>query len=143
VFLLAGTRYAIPIRNVMEMDTMPRTTWVPNVPSFVRGVTNVRGEIISVLDLRSLFGLERWEFAERGRILIVRTADQQTAALAVDEVRGTASLSLHALETPTGPIHDKVMSLLLGVGEYQDQVLNVLDVDKMFRTREIQQFTAN
>jgi purine-binding chemotaxis protein CheW len=143
VFLLAGTRYAIPMRNVVEIDTLPRTTLVPNVPSFVLGVTNVRGEIISVLDLRSLFGMERWESAERGRILIVRTTDQQTAALAVDEVRGTASLPLDALGAPTAPIHDKVMPLLLGVGEYQDHVLNVLDVDKMFRTREIQQFSAN
>lgn len=143
IFVLHGTRYAIPIRNVLEMDTMPKVTFVPNVPEFVRGVTNVRGEIIAVLDLRSLFGLERWEFAERGRILIVHTTDQQIAALAVDEVRGTAALSLDALGAPAGPIHDKVMPVLLGVGEHQNQVLNVLDVDRMFRMQEIQQFTAN
>ena len=143
VFLLDGTRYALPIRNVLETDTMPRITAVPNVPPFVRGVTNVRGEIISVLDLRSLFGMERWEFAERGRILIIRAADQQTAAVAVDEVRGTASLPLGGIRPPAGPIHDKVMSVLLGVGEYEDQVLNVLDVDKIFRMPEIQQVTAN
>ncbi len=143
VFVLAGTRYAIPIRNVLETDSIPGITLVPNLPAFVRGVTNVRGEIISVIDLRNLFGFERWEFAERGRILIVRTTDQQTAALAVDEVRGTASLSLKELGAPAGPVHDRIMPVLMGVGEHQDQILNVLDVDKLFRTPELRQFSVN
>jgi purine-binding chemotaxis protein CheW len=143
VFLLGTTRYGIPIRSVLEMDAVPRITPVPNVPGFVRGVTNVRGEIIAVLDLRALLELDRAESPERGRILIVRTSDQQTAALVVDEVRGTAELSLAELVQPSGPIHGKVSSVLLGVGDYQKQVLNVLDVDKLFRTPDLQQFTIN
>jgi purine-binding chemotaxis protein CheW len=57
VFSLDGTRYAFPIRSVLEVDAMPRITAVPNVPDFVCGVTNVRGEVIAVLDLRLLLGL--------------------------------------------------------------------------------------
>jgi purine-binding chemotaxis protein CheW len=143
VFLLAETRYAIPIRNVLEMDAVPHITAVPNVPGFVRGVTNLRGEIVVVLDLRTLLRLAPAETAERGRILIVRTKDQQTAALAVDEVRGTTGLALAKLAQPSSPIHDTVTPLLLGVGEHQNHVLNVLDVDKLFGTPELQQFVVN
>jgi purine-binding chemotaxis protein CheW len=143
VFLLDGTCYAIPIRSVLEIDAIPRVTTVPNMPDFVRGVTNVRGEIIAVLDLRVLLGLEPSESAGRGRILIVRTADQQTAALAVDEVRGTTGLALAGLAQPSSPIHDRVAPVLLGVSEHQDHVLNVLDMDKLFRTPELQRFTVN
>jgi purine-binding chemotaxis protein CheW len=143
VFLLGATRYGIPIRNVLEMDAMPRITVVPNVPAFVRGVTNLRGEIVAVLDLRTLLGLDRADSGERGRILIVRTSDQQTAALAVDEVRGTTELSLADLVQPASPIHGKVSSVLLGVGDHQKQVLNVLDVDKLFGTPELRQLAMN
>jgi purine-binding chemotaxis protein CheW len=125
------------------MDAVPRITVVPNVPAFVRGVTNLRGEIVAVLDLRTLLGLDRADSAERGRILIVRTTDQQTAALAVDEVRGTTELSLADLVQPASPIHGKVSSVLLGVGDHQKQVLNVLDVDKLFGTQEIRQLATN
>jgi len=143
VFLLDGTGYAIPIRNVLELDAMPRVTAVPNVPAFVRGITNLRGEIVAVLDLRSLLGMERTGAPQRGRILIVRSTDQLSAALAVDDVRGAASLALGELVQPASPIQGKVARVLMGVGEHQDQVLNVLDVDKLFRTPEIQQFAAN
>lgn len=142
VFLLDGTRYAIPIRSVLEMDAMPRTTAVPNVPAFVRGVTNLRGEIVAVLDLRTLLGMEVMPAPERGRVLIVRTKDQQTAALAVDEVRGTTALVIKELAQPSNPIQDRVASILLGVGEHQNHVLNVLDVDKLFSTPALQQFAA-
>jgi len=143
VFSLAGTRYAIPIRSVTEMDAIPRITSVPNLPPFVRGVTNLRGDILAVVDLRSLLGLERSTYEERGRILVVRTADQQSAALAVDEVRGTTALPLAELVQPSSPVSDKVAAVLMGIGEQQDQVLNVLDVDKLFQTPEMRQFTAN
>jgi len=143
VFSLAGTRYAIPIRSVTEMDAIPRITAVPNLPAFVRGVTNLRGEILAVLDLRRLLGLERSTYEERGRILVVRTADQQSAALAVDEVRGTTALPLAELVQPSSPVSDKVAAVLMGIGEQQDQVLNVLDIDKLFQTPEMRQFTAN
>ncbi len=143
VFLLDSTRYGVPIRNVLEMDAIPRITAVPNVPAFVRGVTNLRGEIVAVLDLHSLLGLESAESPERGRILVVRTSDQQTAALAVDEVHGTAELPLADLVQPASPIQGKVSSVLLGVGDHQNQVLNVLDVDRLFRTTDLQQFTVN
>jgi purine-binding chemotaxis protein CheW len=143
VFLLDGTGYAIPIRNVLELDAMPRITAVPNVPGFVRGITNLRGEIIAVLDLRTLLGMDRNDAPARGRILIVRTADQLIAALAVDDVRGAASLALGELVQPAIPLQGKVARVLMGVGEHQNQVLNVLDVDKLFRTPEIQQFAAN
>jgi purine-binding chemotaxis protein CheW len=143
VFLLDGTSYAIPIRNVLEMDALPRVTAVPNVPGYVRGVTNLRGDIIAVLDLRTLLGLSPAETLERARILIVRTSDAQTAALAVDEVRGTAGLALEELKQPSNPVQDKVSLVLLGLSEHQNRVLNVLDVDKLFCTPELQKFAAN
>jgi purine-binding chemotaxis protein CheW len=144
VFSLEGTRYAVSINNVIEMDKIPRITPVPNVPAFVRGVTNLRGEIVSVLDLRVLLGLSHAEQLDRGRILVVRAAGgQQTAALVVDEVRGIATIPLGRLKPPAGTIEDKVLPLLSGVCEYDDTLLNVLSLESLFRSPEIHQLDAN
>jgi purine-binding chemotaxis protein CheW len=144
VFSLDETRYAVSISNVIEMDKIPRITPVPNVPAFVRGVTNLRGEIVSVLDLRVLLGLSPLEQLDRGRILVVRAAGgQQTAALVVDEVRGIATVPLGRLRPPAGAIEDKVIPLLSGVCEYDDTLLNVLSLEKLFRSPEIHQLDAN
>jgi len=143
VFLLDGTPFAVPIRSVLEMDAVPPITAVPNVPGFVRGVTNLRGDVIAVIDLRTLFGFGAGETPERGRILVVRTTGQQSAAVAVDEVRGTIGLAPAEVRQPSSVIRDKVMSVLTGVSEYQDRILHVLDIDKLFDTAELRQFAAD
>jgi purine-binding chemotaxis protein CheW len=144
VFSLDGTRYAVSIHNVIEMDKIPRITPVPNVPAFVRGVTNLRGEIVSVLDLRVLLGLSQSEQPDRGRILVVRAGGgQQTAALVVDEVRGIATIPMGKLKPPAGTIDDKVLPLLSGVSEYENALLNVLSMESLFRSPEIHQLVAN
>jgi purine-binding chemotaxis protein CheW len=144
VFSLEETRYAVAISNVIEMDKIPRITLVPNVPAFVRGVTNLRGEIVSVLDLRVLLGLSQSEQLDRGRILVVRAAGgQQTAALVVDEVRGIATVPLGRLKPPAGTIEDRVLPLLSGVCEYDDTLLNVLSLEKLFRSPEIHQLETS
>ncbi|MEZ5402320.1 MAG: chemotaxis protein CheW [Bryobacteraceae bacterium] len=139
IFALAETRYAFPIGNVLELNTVPRVTAVPQAPVWVRGVANLRGEVISVLDLRSLVGLEEAaEYSPKARILVVRAAGgDQVAALIVDEVRGTAPFSRDTLEQPAGQVSDRVAPLLAGVSEHQDQLLNILDVEKLFQTPEI------
>jgi hypothetical protein len=58
VFKLGESRYAVPISNVIEIQRVPNVTSIPNVPDWVEGVCNLRGEIISVLDLRSFLSME-------------------------------------------------------------------------------------
>lgn len=142
VFGLDGTRYAVPMKNVTEIDTLPRVTPVPHTPEFVRGVTNRRGEVVCVLDLRALLGMEPAAPQPRQRILVMRTAGDHSAAMVVDEVRGTTALPLSSLPGPLGPVNDRVAELLAGVSQHQEQILNVLDVEKLFATQEMRQLTG-
>jgi len=144
VFSLDQTHYAVSMKNVLEMDKIPRITPVPNLPGFVRGVTNLRGEIVSVLDLRLLLGLTRSEQVDKGRILVVRTASGlQTTALVVDDVKGITGIPAGALKPPAGAIDDKVVPLLSGVFEHEDTLLNVLSLESLFRSPELLQLEAN
>ncbi len=143
VFSLSGIRYALPIQNVLEMEKVPGITIVPNLPEFVRGVTNLRGEIIAVLDLRVLFGLDQPDLLDRRRILVVRGGhDPITTAIIVDEVRGIASLVTDRLTKPLVE-QGRIDSLLRGVFEQDEHSLHVLDVDKLFLAPELRQFEAN
>ncbi len=143
VFGLDGTRYAVPMRNVTEIDTLPRVTPVPHTPEFVRGVTNRRGEVVCVLDLRVLLGLEQSAPQPRQRILVMRTSRDHAAAMVVDEVRGTIALAMNSLPGPLGPVSDRAAELLAGVSQHQEQILNVLDVEKLFALEEMRQLTGS
>jgi len=138
VFHMGDTRYGLPISDVIEMGVVPKTTPLPNVPDFVRGVANLRGEILAVLDLRTLLGLAPAADAFRERLLVVRPAgSEMTAGLVVDSVRGLARLGEDGLQPPTAPLDDRVADFLGGVATYEDRVLNVLDPGKLFSSAAV------
>ena len=142
VFSLLGTSYAIPIGQVTDLEKLPALTAVPHVPDFVLGVANLRGDIIAVLDLRTFLGFEQSERLDQGRVLIVQVGeDQTTSGLMVDEVQGIRSIPGGDIGAPAAPLEDKVSGLLRGVyqDEEKDRLVNVMDLEKLFQSEEMQQ----
>ena len=131
VIVVAGAHYAIPIRCALETDVIPAVTPVPFVPDWIRGVTNRRGEILAVVDLRRLLGLEPAS-GQNGRIVVATAAEgEAVAALVVDEVRGTATLPASRFSKPGGPIDDPAAPLLAGLAEYEERLLALLDINNV------------
>ena len=90
-FELAGDAYALPFACVLETDRTPRFTYVPGMPVHLRGVLNLRGEIIPLVDLRTLLGLEARP--GEGRMLVIGGSTAKTPlALVVDRLQGLESL---------------------------------------------------
>ena len=144
VFFLANSRFALPLDSVIEVTNVPRITAVPGVPQYVRGVTNLRGEILTVLDMRSMLGLPRLTNTVLERMLVVRQKDQETVAgFVVDRVRGLARLDSLALSQPEGGVDGPVMRFLDGVSEYEQQVLSVLDPRKLFLSEEVRRLAQH
>ena len=144
VFYLGASSFALPIENVLEMGTAPRVTPVPGVAHFVRGVTNLRGEVLSVLDLRGLLGLDRSANAFQERMLVVRSGDEDsTAAFMVDRVRGLTRLAEKSVVAPGAGVDDGMTRFLRGVCEHEDRLLNVLDARKVFESREMRELSHN
>jgi purine-binding chemotaxis protein CheW len=128
VFGLGGARFALPIRQALEMDVEPAVAPVPFVPDWVRGVTNRRGEIVPVIDLRVLMGFEA-AAPGRGRILVVPAGEPgEAAALVVDHVVGTASLERKCFQRAQG---GGVADLLEGMGEHDGAALGLLDLERV------------
>jgi len=154
IFTLAGAMYAAPATNVREVGEMANLTPVPNVPDWLLGVTNLRGDVLSVVDLHTFLSLEQPDYLEslsRGdpsfsgeqAVLVVHPrndASLMTTGLVVDEVNDIRYLTKDRIIAPAAPIEDQVGSYLRGVYEDEDQLLVVLDFERLLLSPEMRQF---
>lgn len=132
VFSLGRARYAVPIGAVIEVGSVPPVTPVPHLPPWVLGVTNLRGEILSVLDLATFLGTPSEVPAASGRMLVVRgEAEEPFAGLVVDQVAGLASFAAKHLARAATPLDDPVSAYLAGVVERGGEVVAMLDMKRL------------
>ena len=139
-FHMCDENYGIDILKVVEIIAMLDITDIPRLPGFIRGVINLRGKIIPVIDLRSLFRLPAIEYHERTCIIIVQIPRKEqlvTAGIIVDEVSEVVDFEAdHIEDTPAfGASVDT--QFLLGMGKYMDKVYLLLDVDKALESDEL------
>ncbi len=141
VFRLAGNTYAVPIDNVLEISRLPGVTSVPNVPDWVLGLVNVRGDIVSLVDLRDFLGQGHSVFNALSRMLVVRARTEElTAGLMVDEVLGIRFITADRICAPDLSSDDPVVSYLRGVVDADGKLLVVLDLDRLLLSAEMKQF---
>ena len=127
-FDLAGECYALPFHSVLETDRMPRFTYVPGVPAHVRGVMNLRGEIIPIVDLRLLFGVE--EGKAEGRVIVMRDRlANAPLALIVDRLVGLASFKPEEITRSRA-------GLLQGTTHMAARKVSLLDADRVAAAAE-------
>ncbi|MFT5092659.1 MAG: chemotaxis signal transduction protein [Planctomycetaceae bacterium] len=143
VFTLDETRYAVAMDNVVEVDRLPAITSIPNVPAWIEGLANLRGEIISVVDLRQFLNMEALEFEQSRRMLTVRSHNTDlTTSLIVDRVVGIRTFPKASITKPASPVHSNVARFLSGVVEHDGELLAVFDLEKMLQDDAIRQFEA-
>jgi purine-binding chemotaxis protein CheW len=137
LFVLAETKYAISIRNLLEVDKPWAVTPLPKGPLWLTGVTNLRGEIISVIDGRSFFQLPEQTPQGQQRLCVISTSDREvTTGLLVDRVEGMMYLAEELICEPTVAVEDQVLPFLRGVYEHKGKWLSVLDLDKLLHSLE-------
>ena len=129
--------------NVYEIQRVPRITYLPNVPDWVLGVSNLRGNVVSVVDLRALLGIQCEEpLANNQRLVVTQSlVDEIDSGLLVDRVVGIRSFSTRHIKTPTSSLHPQIERYLTGVVDATDLVV-LLDIDKLLLSEEFRQFEA-
>lgn len=131
---LEGESYAIAVLKVREIIRFQKITPVPQMPDYVRGVINLRGRVIPVIDLRAKFGLKA-EVAERTCIVVVQVTLAQGRAVQmgviVDSVEEVVNLNDNEIE-PTPDFGMRVDTrYLLGMAKIKGQVKTLLDIDRV------------
>jgi purine-binding chemotaxis protein CheW len=140
LFSVAGAHYAVPQPHVTELDRVPPFTLVPNVPSWVRGITNRRGDILSVVDTRTLLGIDRLA-AGSGRMLVVRLLDDSCSlGLLVDEVHQIVSVPPADVRDPGPGLDGPLAPFLTGLVELDQRTVAVLDLEGFLRSPLVRQF---
>jgi purine-binding chemotaxis protein CheW len=132
-FSLAGKEYGVDIMNVKEIAKAGRFTYVPNASPFVRGVYNLRGEIISVIDLRIFFHLpaERKE-EEALESLIILKVDEHIFGVIVDAIDKVVGIYSGSIQPPHPIFGDINVKYIKGIVENGGKLYIILDVEKIF-----------
>ena len=139
--VLDNESYGIAVLKVREIIRLQKITPVPQMPTFVKGVINLRGRVIPVVDLRVKFGLKA-EFAERTCIVVVQVKlpgnQHVQMGLIVDSVEEVVTLTNEEIE-PTPEFGAKVdTTYLLGMAKVKGQVKTLLDIDRVVAPETVQ-----
>jgi len=129
-FRVGDEDYGIEIRRVTEIIGIQKITAVPDMPEFVKGVINLRGKVIPVLDMRRRFSLEDRDYDERTCIVVVDVAEA-AVGLVVDTVNEVADIPEEQIE-PAPEINKGGNNLMIqGLGKVGEEVKILLDVNKL------------
>ena len=133
-FRLADQDYGLAILQVREIIGLVDITRVPCVDSFIRGVINLRGKIIPVIDLRMKFGMESCAASEQTVIIVVQyptTQGEITMGVLVDQVQEVLSLEADKIEpAPSFGAGSLVADFILGIGKVDQRVIFLLDIGR-------------
>jgi purine-binding chemotaxis protein CheW len=135
-FSLAGKDYGVDIMNVKEIAKADKFTYVPNAASFVRGVYNLRGDIIPIIDLRTFFHLPIDKKADgQENMLILRIADQVYGTI-VDKIDKVVGINSETIQPPHPIFGDINIKFISGVVEKGGDLYIILDVIRIFTQNE-------
>lgn len=144
-FCLAKEEYGIGILKVKEIIGMMTITSIPQTPEYVKGVINLRGKVIPVIDLRLKFGLELADYTERTCIIVVEINSGERKiqmGIIVDSVSEVRNIKQGEIEnTPT--FGSKLNTdYILGMAKMEGGVKILLDIDRVLNDREFQEIAS-
>jgi len=139
-FCLAGEEYGIGILKVKEINGVMAITTVPQTPSYVKGVINLRGKVIPIVDLRAKFGMEAADFTEKSCIIVVEIESdlrQVTIGILVDAV--SEVLNIRGEEIEDAPHFGSRLKtdFILGMAKAGEKVKILLDIDRVLGAEEV------
>ena len=140
-FKLAVEEYGLQILKVQEIIKMMDITRVPRTPDFVRGVINLRGKVIPVIDLRLKFGMEAKETTEKTCVIVVQVSRDNatvTTGIIVDEVSEVLDIASGEIEPAPSFGTNVDTRFILGMAKAKGSVKILLDINKVLSTGEVE-----
>jgi len=145
-FKLAEEEYGLEILKVQEIIQMQAVTKVPRTPDYVRGVINLRGKVIPVVDLRRKFGLDSVKDTEKTCIIVVQIAHQEgkvVMGIIIDEVKEVLDIKAENIEETPSFGASVNTEFILGIGKIGTSVKMLLSIDKVLSFTEIESISKS
>jgi len=141
-FLLDGHVFGTPVPKVQEVIQHQEMTQVPLAPDVVRGLINLRGQIVSAIDLRRRLGLEDRAAGQLPMNVVVRTNDGAVSLL-VDEIGDVIEVEEETLESPPETLQGFAREVVSGVYKLSGRLLLALDIDKIVDLSDLNKPKSN
>lgn len=129
VIRLGDEQYGIDIKYIDNIVRMQHITRVPKVDDYLKGVINLRGEVIPVMSIRIKMGLEPDVETKSSRIIILKLEQQGTIGVIVDEVKEVVTLENERIEKVAYDSKDERSNFLCGVGKSEGGLISLLDLN--------------
>jgi purine-binding chemotaxis protein CheW len=134
-FQVGRETYGVPIVSLHEIVRVPEITAVPDAPVYMEGVINLRGKIVSVVDLRKRFGKTAGAFNRRTRILVVEHKNR-LAGMIVDAASEVLKIAESEIEPAPAMMLEGGLDCVTGLGKYKGRLIILLDIGKVLDFRQ-------
>jgi purine-binding chemotaxis protein CheW len=141
-FKVGRETYGVPITSLHEIVRVPEITAVPDAPDYLEGVINLRGKIVSVMDLRKRFGERHATLGKQNRILVVEHAGR-LAGLIVDSASEVLKIPAEAVEPPPAVFQEGGLNCVTGLGKVAGRLVVLLDMSKLLAPGSLQAKSEN
>jgi len=131
VIRLGDEQYGIDIRYIDNIVRMQNITRVPKVPAYLKGVINLRGEVIPVMSIRLKMGLESDEITRSTRIIILKLEQEGNVGIVVDEVKEVVTLSSDEIDKVPRDTKEGKANFVAGIGKYNGELISLLDLNSV------------
>jgi purine-binding chemotaxis protein CheW len=129
-FQIGRETYGVPITSLHEIVRVPEITAVPDAPEYLEGVINLRGKIVSVMDLRKRFGVKQVTLKKGNRILVVEHSGR-LAGLIVDSASEVVKIPSEDVEAPPAAFQEGGLNCVTGLGKVRGRLIVLLDMSKL------------
>lgn len=136
VIQLGDEQYGIDIKFISNIVRMQKITRVPKVTNYIKGVINLRGEVIPIISLRLKMGLDEDEITKKTRIIILKMDQHESIGILVDEVKEVVTLDEEHIEKVSYDKDDKA-KFLSGVGKYDEKLISLLEINSVLAENEM------
>ena len=130
IFKLNKEYYGISINNVISIEKMQGSTRIPNGPSYVKGVINLRGEVITLIDLRQKLNMDTKELDNNSRIIVV-SYEEIMAGLIVDSSSEVIEINKENIDNPPSSYENEKLEYIYGIGKVENRLVILLDLSRI------------
>jgi len=142
-FFLNDKNYAFPILKVNEVIVLPEITPMPKTPKYMKGIMNLRNQIIPIIDLRLALCMEEVEYDQQTCVIIVKMLideNEKMVGFIVDCVSEVFEIPVSSIEKPPSYGENLEDNFLKGIGKVKDKIIMLLDIDKVLSKKDADDF---
>ena len=134
-FSVGDEEYGLELLRVREVIRVREITWLPKAPSFVKGIINLRGDVIPIIDLRDKFGLEPQAHTAATRVIVVEV-EGRLMGMVVDSASQVVRIPTDQIDAPPPVLGGLSQEFITGVGKLEDKLVILLNADAILTTDE-------